>query len=120
MELHDRILENVGHVQHLTLAHDFRMLVHHQPTDVSKKEASIGIVRIGIGLRELVMHSMVAHPVKQWILTGQREAQHQYNAKWSLCLVRPMAPQSMGTASDTESSKSAHQKACGENDDKRL
>lgn len=109
MELHDRILEDVGHVQQLALANHLRMLVHHQPADVRKEEAPIRVVRISVRLGELVVHSMVAHPVEQWILAGQRETQHQDNAERCLRLVRSMAPQSMCTAGDTEAAKATHQ-----------
>lgn len=80
MELHNRILQYITHVEQLALAHHLRVLVHHQPADMCEEEAAIRVVRIGVRLGELVVHAMVAHPIVDRILAGQREAQHQDDA----------------------------------------
>lgn len=113
MELDDGVVVDVAHVKHATFSQHFRMLIHHKPADVSKEEASIRIVGIGIGFGEFVVHTMVANPFVDRILTGQCKAQHQNHTQRSLCFVRPMCPKTMGAAGNAKSANTAHQKTCG-------
>ena len=49
------VLLEVGHVDGLAGLHDGRVLPHHQPTNVGKEEATVGIVGISHGLTALVV-----------------------------------------------------------------
>lgn len=68
METHDRIGQNVTHVQLTTTFQHLGMFVHHQPAHVSEEKASIRVVRISIGFRILVVNSVIAYPIVQAIL----------------------------------------------------
>lgn len=68
METHHRIGQNVTHIDLSAATQHIRMLQHHKPTDVGEEETAICIVRISIGFRILVMHTMIAHPIVQGVL----------------------------------------------------
>lgn len=63
MELNDRVIQDVGHVQHVAFSDYIRVLVHHQPADMGKEETTIAIVWIGISFGEFVVHTVIAHPI---------------------------------------------------------
>lgn len=70
---HDvRVGVEVRHVYLLSVLEDFRVLAHAQPADVRKPEAAIGVVRVGVGVRVLVMLPVVTHPDPEAVLAGQR------------------------------------------------
>lgn len=68
MELDDWILQDIRHVDLTTATQNFRMLEHHKPAHVGEEESTVGIVRIGIRLRVLVVDPMVTNPVVKSIL----------------------------------------------------
>lgn len=109
MELYDGIVVDVAHVEHTTFSQHFWMLMHHEPADVRKEEASIRIVRIGISFREFVVHTMITNPFVNGILARQCKAQHQNDTHRCLCFVRTMSPEAMSTACNTETANTAHQ-----------
>ena len=49
-------------------------------------------MRIAIGLAELVVHTVIAAPDEQIVLTGDRVADHQENAQWQTRFVTTMRP----------------------------
>lgn len=44
MELHDGVVEHITHINGTSFAKHFWVLVQHQPTNVSKEEATVGII----------------------------------------------------------------------------
>eukprot|EP00968_Pinguiococcus_pyrenoidosus_P003507 scaffold228_cov312-Pinguiococcus_pyrenoidosus.AAC.25 len=52
------------------------VLLEVQPAHVREEEASRGVVRIGVGLRVLVVHPVVPRPVVDGALVGDGVAQH--------------------------------------------
>lgn len=66
------VLLEVGHVHGATLDQHVAMLADHQPAHVREEEASLCVVRVGVGVRELVVHTMVAHPLVDVVLEGDR------------------------------------------------
>lgn len=64
------VLLEVGHVHGATLDQHVAMLADHQPAHVREEEASLRVVRVGVGVRELVVHTMVAHPLVDVVLEG--------------------------------------------------
>lgn len=68
MKLHHRVVGYVAHVHLAALFYDVGMFAHHQPSDVGKKEAPVGVVRIRVGFTVLMMHAVVAHPFKYRVL----------------------------------------------------
>lgn len=68
LEANYRILEKVRAVNGLSFAEHLGVLFAHQPTYVSKEEASVHVVRIGMCLRVFVMHAMIAGPFVEVIL----------------------------------------------------
>ena len=68
MKGNNRILQDVTHVDHLPVPQHFWMFRLHEPAHVGEEEASMRVMRVGICLAELVVHSVVAHPIKYRIL----------------------------------------------------
>ena len=68
MELYDRILQDIRHVNLTTTSQNLRVFVHHQPANMGKEKSAIRIVRIGIGLRVFMVNAMIANPVIQSVL----------------------------------------------------
>ena len=64
----NRILQNVGHVDHLTTPQHLGMFRLHEPAHVGEEETSMRVMWVGVCFAELVVHSVVAHPVKYRIL----------------------------------------------------
>lgn len=54
----------VAHVDLRTKLLHVRMLFDQQPAHVREEEAALRVVRISIGVGELVMNSMIAHPLE--------------------------------------------------------
>lgn len=76
MESHDWIFHDVAQIEHSAFAHHLWMLVHHEPANVGKEEATIRIMWIGISLWEFMVHTMITNPFVDWILPGYGKAQH--------------------------------------------
>lgn len=112
MELNDRVIQDVAHVKLVTLFDHFRVLVHHQPADVGEEESTIGIVWISRGFRELVVNAMIANPIIEGVLAGQRVAQHQYHPQWCGCFVRSMTPQSVCASGHAQATDASHHETC--------
>ena len=60
----------VTEVNRFTAFDHFGALFHHQPADVGKEEASLDVVRVAVGFRELVVSPVVTAPVEEVILCG--------------------------------------------------
>lgn len=53
------------------------MLAQHQPAHVREEEATLRVVRIGIGVREFVMHPVIPDPLVNMVLhEGKNEKQY--------------------------------------------
>jgi hypothetical protein len=68
MELDNWIRFHIGHVQFTFLVLHVRMLFQHIPSKVSIEHTSFYVMRIRIGLCELVMDPMVPNPFVQGVL----------------------------------------------------
>lgn len=68
------------------------MLFHEEPAHVCEKESTIGIVRVGVGLGEFVMDSMIARPFKDTVLECHGLLNRQQETEWKSSLVRFVAP----------------------------
>lgn len=65
------VLFEVTHVDSLSLLDDVRVFSAQKPTDVREEEPALSVVRVGVGLRVLVVHAMVATPLEDVVLEGQ-------------------------------------------------
>lgn len=63
-----RIGQHVGQVDFTADAFDVRMLFAHKPSAVREEETSHRVYRIGVGLRVLVVHSVVTTPLVDRVL----------------------------------------------------
>lgn len=120
MELHDRIRQNVAHVDLSALFQHLWVLVHHQPAAVCEPKAPLGIMRISDRFRVLVVHSVIADPIEDRVLSGDGEAKGQENPQRQLCLVRAMGPEAMDTAGDAKAANHVGQNAPQNGEDLQL
>lgn len=74
MELHNRISQDVTHIDLLSLSEYLGVFVHHQPTAMGEPETTFGVVRIRNRLRVLVMNAMISNPIKDCVLASNRKA----------------------------------------------
>lgn len=89
----------VGHVNLLSILDDFRMLPAHQPANVGEEEAAIGIVRICVGVRVLVVLTVIPDPYPEAVLSCQCVHVEQEDAHPLVGLKGSMGPQAMRTHS---------------------
>lgn len=68
MKLYDGIGKNIAHVDRLPLGDHIGMFLHHQPAHVGEEETPVGVVRVRVCFRELVVDPMVPDPLEHWIL----------------------------------------------------
>ena len=92
LESHHRILFQIGQVDCATFFDHRRMFGAHEPAHVGEEESPFGVVWIGIGLRVLVMDSVVTTPHEDTVLHGHRLQQHQQNPQREPGLVGSMRP----------------------------
>lgn len=71
LESDHRIRQQVGEVKLSPLLNDILMFAHKQPPDVGEEEAPAGVVRVRVGLRVLVVDSVVPGPLEDVILQGE-------------------------------------------------
>lgn len=71
VKLHQWIVVDVGHVDGLAFSVDLGVFALHQPTDVREEEAPVCVVWVGVRLAELVMHTVVANPIRYVVLYGR-------------------------------------------------
>lgn len=74
MELHHRIGLDVRHVDQATLFDALRVFPQHQPPHVGIQEAPVRVVRVAVRFRVLVVDPVIAHPVVDGVLAGDRVA----------------------------------------------
>lgn len=77
VKLDYRITGDVSHVDESAFLDAFRVLSQHKPPDVCVQEASVRVMWIAVRLRVLVMDAVIAHPVVDGVLAGNRVAAHQ-------------------------------------------
>ena len=109
LKLQDWISSEVTQIRFSSAFDDHRMLLQHQPADVSKKESPVCIVRIRISLRVLVMYTMIPAPVDDIVLNGRRLHDHQKDPEGQLCLVRSVAEETMSASCHSESGEHDHE-----------
>lgn len=97
LEHDDGILLQVGHVNQFALGLNFWVLADQQPTHVGEEESPGGVVRIGVCVGELVMHSVVAGPLVDGVLECDGLQDHKEDAEWEARFVGLVRPQSVGT-----------------------
>lgn len=68
---------------------------------MSKEESSLGIVRVGVRLTELVMDPVVSDPDVDGVLSGHAVGHDQEEAEGQTGLERAMSPESMSSSCDT-------------------
>lgn len=105
LPLQNRIAFQIGHVDFLALFDDVRMLFAHQPANVREKESSSGVVRIGISVGELVVHSMISCPMKDWLLASHRLQDHHYDFELLIHSEGFVSKQSMSSNCCTQTSQ---------------
>lgn len=64
------IADQIGHVDLSALLDDVGVLLAHQPSNVSEEKAATRVVRISVGVSELVVHTMIASPLQDGLLTS--------------------------------------------------
>lgn len=87
MKLYERIVVDVRHVDGAAASVDLGVLALHQPPDVREEEPSVRVVRIRVRLAELVVHPVVAYPVRYGVLSVQKTIRRR-NA-FKLCRIDP-------------------------------
>jgi hypothetical protein len=87
LKLDNRVFQEVVKVQDHGLLFQLRMLLPQKPTDVSKEEPSMSVVRISVSLTELVMHSVVSTPNIEGVLPCNALTDHQEDSKEESCIV---------------------------------
>jgi len=92
LEVHGRVLHEIGKVHVASRFDDFGMLLDEQPSHVGEEESSRGVVRVGIGFRILVVDAVIACPVVDAALVGDGVAEHQENSERKPGLVRSVGP----------------------------
>ena len=92
LNVHALVLHQIGKV-HLAPGLDYGLvLLDKQPSHMSKEETSSSIVRISIGLREFVVHSVVTSPVVNAALVGNRVAKHEEESNGKASFVGSVRP----------------------------
>lgn len=102
LEHDEGVLVQVGEVEVASGLDDGGMLLDEEPAHVSEEEAAGGIVRVGLGLRELVVDAVVAGPVEDAALVGDGVGQHEEEPDGEAGLVRAVGPQSVDADGDAK------------------
>lgn len=72
---------------------------------MTEKEASIGVMRIGISVWPLVMNTMISAPLVEVILQSHDVKKREYESEGPMGLVSAMGPEAMSTCLHSDSSK---------------
>jgi hypothetical protein len=104
LDPNNRVSHQVREVQFFGIQDDLGMLLSHEPTDVSKEEPSIRVVRISIRLTELVMHPVVPTPDKQRVLSCDTLTYTEEDSKRESRTVGLVSPESVSSCSDSHCS----------------
>jgi len=78
VKLHQWIVVDVGHVDGLAPFVDVGVFALHQPTHMREEETPVGVVGVGVRLAELVMHSVVANPIRYVVLRNVKKFENIY------------------------------------------
>jgi hypothetical protein len=65
------VLQKIADVNSLSTAFHFGVLLAQQPTNVSKKETTAGVMRISISFAKLVMDTVISAPFINIVLSNQ-------------------------------------------------
>jgi len=77
LELKDWFRLEITKINILSLLLDVRVLFDHQPTHVGEEESSASVVGVSLGLRVLVMYTVVSGPLNKIILESDAVAEHK-------------------------------------------
>jgi hypothetical protein len=102
LKSNDGIIHEVIKVQLLCLENYFRMFPSQEPTNMSKEESSMSVVRIGIRLSKLVVNQVISDPDFKGILSCDAVTDHEEDSKGKSCVVRLVRPVTMSPCSHTE------------------
>lgn len=81
------------------------VLFHIEPAHVCKEKPSSSVVWIGILLRVLVVHAVVARPVVDGALVRHRVDEHHEHADGPMGVVRTVRPQPVNTSGNPETTE---------------
>jgi len=87
LELQQGVLVEISEVDILALDADVWVLFDHEPAHMCEEESATGIMGVSLGLRVLVVNSVVTGPLDQIILEGDAVAEHEEDPKRCLSLV---------------------------------
>lgn len=90
------------------------MLFAHQPTHVREKEAAAGVVRVSVGVAELVVHAMVSNPLDDAVLEGDCLEEEQHRSHPLVSFVALVRPQAMSTRRDSVGTDDREHKRCNQ------
>ena len=93
LEHDDAVLLQVRDVDGAALDEDVRVLAHHQPANVGEAESALGVVRVPVGLRVLVVDAVVTSPFQNVVLHGDAVEAHEQDAHRQPRLVALVRPQ---------------------------
>ena len=96
------IVEKVGEVEVPPRLDDVWVLLDEEPPHVREEEAPGGVVRVGGGLGELVVDTVVAGPVPDGALVSYGVDKHEEEASREGRLVRPVRPEAMDPHRDAD------------------
>lgn len=84
------VCHQVTHVNCFALFLDIRVLLHQKPPNMREKEAPFGVVRVGVGFGEFVVHSVVPTPLVNVILERHYVEKSQNDSEGKLGFVSSM------------------------------
>ena len=108
LEHHHRIPLQVAHVNVASFDKHLRVFPHQEPAYVREEESSLRVVRVRVGLCELVMQAMVARPHENRVLHRDAVETHEHYPERQGGLVAAMRPQAMRSRRDP--GKATHDK----------
>lgn len=103
LEANDDVLLQVGEIHFATCLDDIRVLLYEQPTHVSEEKSASSIVGISRSFRKFVVDSVIAGPVVDTALVGNRVDEHKAQSSNEVSFIRSVRPQSVNSDGDTKS-----------------
>lgn len=67
-ELNHRVCQHVAHVNLSSPSQDVGVFLLHEPTHVREKQPALRVVWVRVCLSELVVNTVVSHPIKDRVL----------------------------------------------------
>lgn len=98
------IVFQVTHVDFCSELLHIRMLLDEQPAAVREEKAALRVVRVGVGVCELVVNSMISNPLYDVLLRRQRLQEDKKVFEGGVGSVRAMCEVSVRAGGDSEGS----------------